>query len=71
MTLIVQPLRIMTTEEQFLTVLELAAFLRISRKTAYLLVQSGRLPSVRVGSSYRIPRAALEQWLDTATTPAA
>ena len=62
----------MTTEEQFLTVLELATFLRISRKTAYLLVQTGRLPSVRVGSSYRIPRTALEQWLsDTATIPAA
>ena len=61
----------MESQAQFLTVLELASYLRISRRKAYLLVQTGQLPSVRVGSSYRIPRAALDRWLTEAATPAA
>jgi excisionase family DNA binding protein len=38
---------------------ELADLLRISRRTAYVLVQTGQVPSVRFGGSIRIPRAAL------------
>jgi excisionase family DNA binding protein len=52
-----------TLAEPFLTVRELAELLRVSRRTAYLLVQSGEVPSVRVGGSIRIPRAALVQQL--------
>jgi excisionase family DNA binding protein len=61
------------TSNAFLTVRELAALLRISRKTAYLLVKTGEIPSVKVGGSYRIPRAELERQLaESATTnPAA
>ena len=47
------------TEGPFLTVMELAELLRVSRRTAYILVSSGQVPSVRVGGSIRIPRAAL------------
>jgi excisionase family DNA binding protein len=50
-------------EQPFLTVKELAELLRVSRRTAYLLVQSGQMPSVRVGGSIRIPRAALVRQL--------
>ena len=51
-----------TEQEQqpdLLTVAELQAYLRVSRRTAYALVQSGEVPSVRVGGNIRIPRAAL------------
>jgi len=48
-----------TSTERFLTVRELAELLRVSRRTAYILVQTGQVPSVRVGGSIRIPRAAL------------
>jgi excisionase family DNA binding protein len=45
--------------QAFLTVTELAELLRVSRRTAYVLVRTGEVPSVRVGGSIRIPRAAL------------
>jgi excisionase family DNA binding protein len=45
--------------QAFLTVTEFAELLRVSRRTAYVLVRTGEVPSVRVGGSIRIPRAAL------------
>ena len=48
------------SELQFLTVRELAGYLRVSRTKAYQLVWSGEVPSVRVGGQIRIPRDALE-----------
>ena len=51
------------TEQAFLTVNELAVLLRVSRRTAYVLVETGQVPSVRFGGSIRIPRAALVQQL--------
>jgi excisionase family DNA binding protein len=60
------------TSSAFLTVRELAALLRVSRKTAYLLVKTGEVPSMKVGGGYRIPRAELErQFEDSMTKPAA
>lgn len=55
----------MSTTEQttFLTVRELATYLRVSRTKAYQLVASGEVPAVRVGGQFRIPRALLAQSL--------
>jgi excisionase family DNA binding protein len=53
-----------TEERRFLTVRELAAYLRISRRKAYELVAGGEVPSFRVGSSLRIPREELERHLE-------
>ena len=50
-------------ETAYLSVLELARYLGVSRRTAYGLVNSGAVPSVRVGGQYRIPRSELEQRL--------
>jgi len=53
-----------TTERRhFLTVDELADYLRVSRSMAYKLVQGGNVPRVRVGGQWRIPRAELERQL--------
>jgi excisionase family DNA binding protein len=52
-----------TNERHFLTVRELAAYLRVSRRKAYELVANGEVPSIRVGSSLRIPREELERQL--------
>jgi excisionase family DNA binding protein len=41
-----------------LTVTEVAAMLRVSKMTIYRMVHAGRLPSLRVGQSYRIPAEA-------------
>jgi excisionase family DNA binding protein len=47
----------------YFSVLELAHYLGISRHTAYALVRDGTVPSVKVGSQYRIPRGELERQL--------
>lgn len=48
---------------QFFTVAEVAEMTRVSRMTVYRMVHSGDLPAVRVGSSYRVPKSALDQLL--------
>lgn len=37
--------------------------LRIGRSTAYKLLKSGALPSMRVGSKYRVPKPYLLQFV--------
>jgi excisionase family DNA binding protein len=43
---------------------EAARLLGLGRSTIYQLVESGELPSVRIGTARRIPLAALEQWVN-------
>lgn len=46
------------------SIAELQSMLRISRNTAYELVRSGKIRSVKIGRTYRIPRAAVEDYLN-------
>lgn len=46
-----------------LRVEELVGLLSISRSTAYALVRSGQIRSIRIGRSYRIPREAVKEYL--------
>lgn len=48
---------------QLMTVIEVAAALRVSRATVYRLVQAGALPGIRVGKSVRISRRIVENFL--------
>ena len=45
------------------TVPELAKMLRIGRNTAYDLVNSGRVQSIKVGNQIRIPRSCVIEFL--------
>ena len=47
------------SDVRFLTVAEVAELMRVSNMTVYRLVQSGKLPAVRFGRSYRIPESAV------------
>ena len=59
------------SEVRFLTVYELALMMRISKMSAYRLVRTGELESIRVGRSYRIPEQAVVAYMrDAAFTPA-
>ena len=55
-------------EGGFMTVPEAAAFLRVSRATIYVLMNSGELRSAKLGdkkkSSRRIPRASLLEFAE-------
>jgi excisionase family DNA binding protein len=53
---------------RFLTVAEVALIMRVSKMTVYRLVQSGELEAIRVGRSFRIPEAAVNQYLRASFT---
>ncbi len=47
-----------------MTVQEVAAGLRVSRGTAYTLVASGQIKSVRIGRLIRVAPRALEEFIE-------
>lgn len=47
-----------------LNVKDLAQILSISQNTAYALVRSGQIRSIRTGRIYRIPKDALIEYLN-------
>lgn len=46
-----------------LHVKDLTSLLSISHNTAYALVRSGQIRSIRIGRTYRIPRDAVAEYL--------
>jgi excisionase family DNA binding protein len=48
---------------RYVTVAEVADLLRVSNMTVYRLVQSGELPAVRVGRSYRIREEDMDRFV--------
>ena len=52
-----------TTSKQFLRITEVCELFAVSRRTIYYWIEDGKLPSVRIGQTYRIPVAALRQLL--------
>jgi len=51
------------SQSRFVTVAEVAEELRVSNMTVYRLVQTGKIPAVRVGRSYRIRSGDLDRYL--------
>ncbi|HZD41510.1 MAG TPA: helix-turn-helix domain-containing protein, partial [Terriglobales bacterium] len=47
----------------FLTVKELAQYLRVNQYTVYRLVSQKKLPAYKVGSQWRFKRTAIDEWL--------
>ena len=43
---------------------EAGRMLGFSRSKVYGMLAAGELPSIRAGKSIRIPRGALERWID-------
>jgi excisionase family DNA binding protein len=53
----------MDTDKLLLRPAEVANALGIGRSKTYVLLASGELPSIRVGSSLRVPVDALRAWI--------
>lgn len=51
------------------TIDEVADYLRINRKTAYRLAADSKLPSFRVGGTWRFPRVDIEDWIEHEASP--
>ncbi len=54
-------------EKEIYTVSELVEKLGIGFNKAYELVNTGNIPSIKVGKRYLIPKKALEEWLGQCT----
>jgi putative molybdopterin biosynthesis protein len=50
-------------ETQLLKPAEVADILRISRAMAYSMLKRGEIPTVRIGSTVRVRRSDLEQFI--------
>lgn len=50
--------------DEILTLKELAAYLKLTEKTAYRLASEGKLPGFKVGGSWRFKREDLVAWIE-------
>ena len=50
------------SENEILTIREVAALLKIGNKTTYTLAQSGELPGFKAGGQWRFRRVDIERW---------
>ena len=46
---------------------EVAEMLAISKSTAYRLASTGKIPSIKFGTTVRVPKAAFDAWLEQKT----
>ena len=51
------------SSEVVITVEEAARRLQVSRSTLYLLIQRGEIQSIKIGTSRRVPVAALDEFV--------
>ena len=51
------------TDDEILTIREVAALLKVGEKTAYTMAQSGKLPGFKVRGQWRFRRADIDQWI--------
>jgi excisionase family DNA binding protein len=49
--------------DRLLTVVEVAALMRVSNMTVYRLIKSGNLAAIRVGKNYRIRETDVDHYL--------
>ncbi len=50
--------------DRLLTVVEVAATMRVSNMTVYRLIKGGELPAIRVGKNYRIRESDMDRYLE-------
>lgn len=55
------------SHDRLLTVIEVAAVMRVSNMTVYRLIKAGQLTALRVGKNYRIRERDVERYLTDRT----
>jgi len=53
--------------EEILTLEEVAAYLKVGKRTVYRLVAAQELPAFKVGGSWRFRRQEIDQWINEQT----
>jgi len=51
------------SNEQVMTLEELAQYLKVPKSTLYKTLQDGRIPGQKIGKQWRFGKAAIDQWL--------
>lgn len=49
-------------QNDIMTISDIAAYLKITEKTAYRLVSEGKIPGFKVGGSWRFNKAEILAW---------
>lgn len=52
------------TNDEVLTIKEVAALLKLAEKTVYSMAQQGEIPAFKVRGQWRIRRSELDRWMD-------
>ena len=50
------------TENEIMTVQEVAEYLRLNEMTIYRLAQEGKLPALKIGRSWRFKKELIDEW---------
>lgn len=53
--------------EEIFTLEEVAAYLKVGKRTVYRLVAAHELPAFKVGGSWRFRRQEIDQWINEQT----
>ncbi|CAM8011398.1 MULTISPECIES: methylation-associated defense system helix-turn-helix domain-containing protein MAD1 [Enterobacteriaceae] len=53
--------------DEFLTIDEVAVYLKVGKRTVYRLAASGKLPAFKLGGTWRFRRGDLDQWIASRT----
>ena len=56
-----------TSQDDILTISEVASLLKVADKTVYSLSQKGDLPGFKVGGQWRFSRTAIDSWIAAKT----
>lgn len=51
------------TNDEIMTVKELAEYLKIAEKTAYRFASEGKVPGFKVGSAWRFKKDEIDLWI--------
>ena len=55
------------SQDEILTISDVASYLKVTEKTLYTLAQRGDLPGFKVGGQWRFRRTAIDSWIEVKT----
>jgi excisionase family DNA binding protein len=58
-----QPNDAPSTDDEILTVVDVASFLRVPKSTVYKLARVGQLPAAKIGKHWRFLRRDIHEWM--------
>ena len=63
------PMPTKSTDSTIMTIGELANYLKVTERTIYRLAGSKRIPSFKVGGSWRFSKVDIDKWIAEQSTP--